>query len=155
MSNPYQPPSVPQSPPPASPLAEELRGIATAQRYLMLSILALILCYVMAFVTAFFMPRMIGLFAMGVGVAMLASAICGFMLAYKIDGPVMAVIFGLCTLIPCAGFICLVMINQRATAKLQDYRISVGLLGPDMDGLEDRIRQIQSEAQYEQWRNQR
>lgn len=105
---------------------ETLRSIAFYQR----GILSCILIYIIAAVGFYFIPpdlKWIGLIIV-VPLALTATVFV-FLLAAQTYGPIVGVLLGLLTLVPCVGLLVLLIINSRATSTLQLHGIRVGLLG--------------------------
>lgn len=110
---------------------EELRSIATEQRRVILCILV----YMFAFIGQFFLPielaQIVGPLALlFVGIV---GAVFVFRLAIKLYGIVVGVLVGVLTLVPFLGFLLLLLVNQRATSKLQLAGVKVGFLGANPD----------------------
>ena len=126
--NPYLPPQ--NDAPAVIPFAdrERLRDIATYQRNINLVILA--------YFGAGILPQMlnqtaagqiiVGLFALGV---IIAGAACAVMMARALYNTGIAVLSGILLLIPCVGLLTLLVLNNRATARLSAAGLKVGLLG--------------------------
>ena len=111
-----------------------LRSIALFQK----AILICILVYLGAVVANIAVPQelrwIIGLF---VGLPTeLAAAVLVFLLAIKVYNPVVGVLLGFLTLIPCVGLIVLLIINGQATSVLRRHGISVGLLGARLSDID-------------------
>lgn len=105
---------------------EDLRSVATYQRYIMLCILV----YLGAVIGQFAVPQEVRLFiALGVLAVGLAGTVFVFLLSTKVYGTVQGIIFAIFTLIPCIGLIVLLIINSKATNILKANGIKVGLLG--------------------------
>lgn len=62
----------------------------------------------------------------------LTGSICSFMLATKVYNFVAAVFFFVISIIPLAGLIAMLIVNQKATGLLQSRGIRVGLLGANL-----------------------
>jgi len=135
-------------------LAEELRTIANYQRSIQYCILVQVGAYILGMMVitstdkldpGLRMPASIlsGL----LGIAVIGGAVVGgifaVLLALRVYNVVLAIIFGMSALIPCIGLMGLFVINQRATSRLLEFQIPVGLLGADLQALEERIRQMQ------------
>lgn len=105
---------------------EDLRSVATYQRYIMLCILV----YLGAAFGQFAVPQEV---RMSIAGGMLAVGLAGtvfvFLLSTKVYGTVQGIIFAILTLIPCIGLIVLLIINSKATNILKANGIKVGLLG--------------------------
>lgn len=104
----------------------DLRAVAGYQK----AIIICILIYLALIPVQFAIPEearvFLGLFLIPLG---LTATVFVFLLATKIYSPVLGVILGLLTLVPCVGLIVLLIINARATALLKSRGIYVGLLG--------------------------
>ena len=129
--NPYQPPgnaAAPSNLPPAE--RDKLREIARYQRNINL----VILCYF----GAGFLIRALNELAVGrivggviaVGV-LVAGAYFAVMMARALYSTAVAVISGILLLVPCVGLLTLLVLNNRATARLGAAGIKVGLIGAD------------------------
>lgn len=105
---------------------EDLRSVATYQRYVMLCILI----YLIAVIGQFAVPQEMRIFiALPVLVVMLTGTVFVFLLSTKVYGTVQGVLLAILTLIPCIGLIVLLIINSKATNVLKANGIKVGLLG--------------------------
>ena len=71
----------------------------------------------------------LGLAVLGVA---LVAMIFVILLAVKVYSPVMGILMGLLTLVPCVGLIMLLVINQKATKLLTEHGHKVGLLGASL-----------------------
>ncbi|MHB1560138.1 MAG: hypothetical protein ACYC61_22025 [Isosphaeraceae bacterium] len=120
----------------------KLRAVASHQRNLLICIVLQIVFNIAAFAvnknladTPQPSPAM-GLLALFVGLGLLAAAIGGLvyacLLASKFYGVGVVILLAVLSLVPCLGLIILLMINQRATAMLQENGYEVGLLGAKM-----------------------
>lgn len=122
--------SQPQPPPvPTSRLTrEDLRGIATQQRVILICFLV----YVVALILRFAVPQqlvpILGLAVLATGVV---AAVFVFMLAIRLYGTAVGVVLGILTLIPVVGLIVLLIVNGKATSTLKSNNIQVGLMGAD------------------------
>ena len=105
---------------------EDLRAIARYQKGIILCILV----YLAAIVVGLMLPREMR-FITGaiILVAAVLSSVFVFLLATVVYGQALGIVYGLITLIPCAGLIMLLIINSSATGLLKQHGISVGLLG--------------------------
>ncbi len=111
---------------------DELRGIASSQK----AVLVCLLGYIIALVATF---------ALG-GNGLIAGVVCAvlgitatvfvFLLATKIYEGSAGILLGILTLIPCIGLIALLVVNQKATSILKDNGVGVGLLGANSDDLD-------------------
>jgi hypothetical protein len=128
--NPYQPPQhdTPGAVPPAE--REKLRDAAKFQRYINLVILA----YFGAGVLTSAVNEIpggrfvVGLFALGV---IVTGAVFAVQMARALYGTGVAVACAIMLLIPCVGLLTLLVLNNRATARLNAAGLKVGLLGAD------------------------
>ena len=157
MENPYAAPKseTPFELPPGAmdpQTADELRAIANYQRSIQYAILIQVGCYFALVGIGAMAGKQVGPaapqfgflgFAMMLGVAIGAiyGAIYAVLLALRVYNVVFAILFGFAAFIPCAGLLGLFVINQRATARLQEFDVPVGLLGADLQVLEERIQQ--------------
>lgn len=100
-------------------LAEYQRGIILC---LLINFLALALQFALPPEQRFFLA--IG--SLGVSVA---AMVLVFLLAIRIYGLVSAILLAMLTVIPCAGLLVLLLVNQRVTKILTANRIKVGFFG--------------------------
>jgi len=128
---------------------KEMRSIASLQKYLLISILIMILSYI-AYIVAIFanMPSqpgqagppnlkgsalaIIGVLALVLMVASLGALILSVLLASKLYGTGGAILVFFLQFIPCVGLITLLVVNSKATNLLRDKGYTVGLLGADL-----------------------
>ena len=104
---------------------EDLRKVATAQK----GILVCILIYLGMVVGSLILPQFVQVFQIAILIVGLVSMVFVFMLATRVYGTGLGIMLGILAIIPCLGFLILLMVNQRATKTLQDNEIKVGLLG--------------------------
>lgn len=128
--NPYQSPqSVPEVTGVLSGSREDLRSVAKFQK----GILVCILIYLCAVIGQFALPADLRLFlGLGVLVVGLVGTVFVFLLALKVYSPVVGILLGLLTLIPCVGLIALLVVNGKATSILRANGLKVGLLGANV-----------------------
>jgi hypothetical protein len=108
---------------------EDLRGVAKAQRGIMLSILAQIGLYVANYFAVGLALRIIlALVIVAVGIT---AAVFVFMLALRVYSTGVGILLGILALVPCLGLIILLIVNGKATNILRQNGIAVGLLGAD------------------------
>jgi hypothetical protein len=106
--------------------AEDVRSVAVFQK----GVLVCILLYLCAGFGQFLIPAQLRpLVGLGVLIVILAGATFVFLLAIKVYGTGLGVLFGLLTLIPCVGLIVLLIVNGKATNVLRQNGYKVGLLG--------------------------
>lgn len=99
-------------------------------------ILACILVYVILVIAGIFVPAELKWIVALAGLPVLIGAtVFVFLLATKVYTPVVGVLLGLLTLIPCVGLIVLLVINGQATSILKSHGIHVGLLGASLSDL--------------------
>ncbi|MDB5310536.1 MAG: hypothetical protein JWO38_4738 [Gemmataceae bacterium] len=126
---------------------DALRAIARYQRLLILCLLAqlfvwagYILLTVLG-VVAVDEDAEVLVFVMGLTALLgLVGGVVVFLLATKVSGPVLGVIFGGLTVVPCLGLVMLLIVNVQATGVLQAHGVRVGLIGArgsDLDALRD------------------
>jgi hypothetical protein len=136
--NPYQPPQqggLPTGLPPDD--REKLREVAKAQRYINLEILG----YIGAGVVLRTLQGVPGGQILGglVGLAVvLAGCVFIVQMARALYNTGVAVLCAILLFIPCVGLLTLLIVNNRATARLQAAGIKVGLLGAE-PGEVDRV----------------
>ena len=111
---------------------EDLRKVALYQK----GICVCILLYLVAVFTQFALPKELMLFVgLGVLVVAVVGTICVFLLATKVYSPVLGILLGIFTLVPCLGLLVLLMVNAKATATLKQNNIKVGLLGANLNDI--------------------
>ena len=113
------------------PNREKARKVAEYQRWVIYTLLANILLYVVALpmarndlLTSFIIIALyllVGIFAV----------FAAYMLAKEVSNPGVAIICAILMFMPCISLIALLIINQKATSFLQSQGIHVGLLGTD------------------------
>ncbi len=105
---------------------EDLRAVAFYQR----GVIFCILGYFVAIAAQFALPaELVFLLGLGVLAVVLAGAVFVFLLAIKVYGVGLGILFGILTLIPLIGLVVLLIINGKATKVLRQNGIKVGLLG--------------------------
>lgn len=105
---------------------EDVRSVALYQK----GILVCILLYLLAVVGHYFIPPEFWIFIrLGILLLGLAGTVFVFLLATKVYGVGLGILFGLLTLIPCFGLLMLLVINGKATNVLRQNGYRVGLLG--------------------------
>lgn len=131
--NPYQSPKSDADSPTAlgvkSGLRADVRSVAVYQK----GLLVCILIYIIAVICQFALPENMRIF-LGLGVLLvgLVGAVYVILLAMKIYHPVIGVVLGILTMVPCLGLLLLLLINSRATEILKRNGISVGLMGANL-----------------------
>jgi hypothetical protein len=131
--NPYQPPMDNAGPRPGTLLPDErarLRDIARFQRNINLVILAY---FGAGVVTQILNQVLIGRIIVGLVVlgVIIAGAVFAVQMARALYSTGVAVLCGILLLIPCVGLLTLLVLNNRATARLKAAGIPVGILGAD------------------------
>lgn len=133
--NPYQ---APQADEPAavgvrSGRREDLRSVAIYQKgvliYLLINLVYIMInmCFGMGL---FYMSDRVQLILLSIYVPVtLAGLVCICLLATKVYHPVLGILWGLLTVIPCIGLFILLVVNNKATTVLQQNGYQVGLLG--------------------------
>jgi predicted RNA-binding Zn-ribbon protein involved in translation (DUF1610 family) len=115
----------------------KLRSIASAQRNLLICILLNIVTYLILIGPGQMIQRnpdpVLSIIILCDAAVLLAAVVGGliytFILASNLYNTAMGIILGLLTLVPCLGLLILLMVNQKATALLQENGYEVGLLG--------------------------
>ena len=130
--NPYQPPQA-TGPAPSGISPDErqtLRDVARYQRNINLVILAYFGAGALSQILnqVLIGQIVVGLFALGVVVSGAALAV---MMARALWGTGLAVLCGILLCIPCVGLLTLLVLNNRATARLNAVGIKVSLIGAD------------------------
>lgn len=127
--NPFQPSNISPNLEPTGEKREYLRSVALYQK----GILVCILIYLLALAGQFFIPPEMRIF-LGLGVLLLGlvGSVFVFLLAIRLNGPVLGIVYGVLSMIPCLGLIILLVVNGHATAILKENRIAVGLMGADL-----------------------
>jgi predicted RNA-binding Zn-ribbon protein involved in translation (DUF1610 family) len=114
-----------------------LQSIASSQKKLLICILLQILTYSLLLVLSGMMRRSpdpaLSLVVLCDAAVLLAAGVGGiiytFLLSTKIYNTGLGIVLALLTIVPCLGLLILLMVNQRATAILQENGYRVGLLG--------------------------
>src|SRR5262249_38717777 len=97
------------------------------------AVLVCILVYLLLFIAQFFWPPALRLvLILGAIAATTTAAVFVFLLAPKVYSMGVGIALAILTLIPCIGFIALLIINAKATSVLKERGIRVGLLGAKM-----------------------
>jgi predicted RNA-binding Zn-ribbon protein involved in translation (DUF1610 family) len=125
----------------------EMKSIASLQKYLLISILVMILAYI-AYIAAVIAniptqqpgpPNLKGsslalilVLFLVLMVASLGALILSVLLASKLYGTGGAILVFFLQFIPCVGLITLLVINNKATNVLRDKGFTVGFMGADM-----------------------
>lgn len=119
--------------------AVRLLGIAKAQRGLMLCILGYLVSLLLLFAVGQMESELIFL----PGVLLLASSLGGLvfliMLAYRLWGVVLAIVVGLCFLIPLVGLLLMFLVSGQASRLLKKAGFKIGLLGADIGQIQRAI----------------
>jgi hypothetical protein len=141
-TNPYASPTADSNPPPTPGpgqyppgLREDLKAVATYQRYVLWCLLFQIIIY---FAGGYAMqsgliPFLI--FQILLGMIGLAGVVSAILLGIRVYGVVLGILFGLFVFFPCLGLVILLLMNQRATSYLQQHGIEVGFMGADPDAI--------------------
>ncbi len=128
--SPYQSPQSPNSETEDSK-RELLRRVAKNQRMVIFALLANIGANVVSFMTLG-QDAPIRLAVMGVSLLVVIFAMYAiFSLANELSGAGIGILCAILMLIPCVSLICLLVVNQKATALLQSNGVRVGFLGTD------------------------
>lgn len=125
--NPYAPPTfIPEAIGILSGSGEDLKKVAKYQK----GIIACIAIYLVAMVGLFTIPYelryVIEFIILGTGIV---GAVFVFLLAIKVFGTWLGILFGLLCLFPCLGIFVLLGVNGKATSILKENGIQVGLFG--------------------------
>ena len=89
-----------------------------------------ILSYIGLVIVGMFLPETLRAIAgLGILAIALTSTVLVFLLATKVYGTALGIVFGFLTLVPCIGLIMLLVINAKATSILRAEGIHVGFLG--------------------------
>jgi len=108
---------------------EDLRSVATYQK----GIIICIAIYLFSVIAQFAVPIEFRLFvSLGVMFVGLIGAVFVFLLAIKVYGTALGILYGILCLIPCIGLIVLLIVNSRATNILKQNGIKVGLFGANL-----------------------
>jgi hypothetical protein len=118
---------------------DRLLGIAKAQRGLMLCILG----YLVSLLLLFALGQMESPLIAVPGLLLLASSLGGLvfliMLTYRLSGTVLAIVVGLCFLIPLVGLLLMVLMSGKASRILKKAGFKIGLLGADIGQMRQTI----------------
>ncbi len=128
------PQTPPPIPPPSAPTAprEELRCIASRQKWVCICLLIYFAAFIARFLGPAHLQPLLGIVALG---ACVLAAVFVFMLAIKLYGTGVGVLLGILTLVPLLGLIPLLIVNAKATSVLKKNGIKVGLLGADLKSI--------------------
>lgn len=108
---------------------EDVRSVAMYQK----GILVCILLYSCAVAATALLPSSLRFLApLAILLLGLAGTVFVFLLATKVFGTGLGILFGLLTMIPCFGLVMLLIINGKATSVLRQNGYRVGLLGAKM-----------------------
>lgn len=108
---------------------EDVRSVAMYQK----GILVCILFYLLAVVGHYAVSPEFRIFIrLGILLLGVTGTVFVFLLATKVYGVGLGILFGLLTMIPCFGLIMLLVINGKATSLLRQNGYRVGLLGAKM-----------------------
>jgi predicted RNA-binding Zn-ribbon protein involved in translation (DUF1610 family) len=127
---------------------KEMKSIATLQKYLLISILLMILSYI-GYIAAIVVNlpaqqpgqppnlkgpaiAMIGVLALVLLATSLASLILSVLLSSKLYGTGGAILVFFLQFVPCVGLITLLVVNGKATSVLKEKGYTVGFLGADL-----------------------
>lgn len=130
------PPGQPPGPGPFPPgLREDLKAVATYQRYVLWCLLLQIIVYGagVAALRSGVIPLFV--FQISLGLVGLAGVVSAILLGIRVYGVVLGILFGLFAFFPCIGLLILLLMNQRATSYLQQHGIVVGFMGADPDSI--------------------
>jgi hypothetical protein len=126
--------------------AARLLGIAKAQRGLMMSILG----YLVSLLLLFALGQMESELIFMPGVLLLASSLGGLvfliMLTYRLSGVVLAIVVGLCFLIPLVGLLLMFLMSGKASRLLKKAGFKIGLLGADIGQIRRALASSESPA---------
>jgi hypothetical protein len=106
--------------------ARGIREIAFRQRAIMFCILGYLCAVALQFALP---PEMRILAALLALPCMIAGAVFVFLLAIRVYGVALGIVFGVLTLVPCIGLIVLLIVNGKATTILKGAGLKVGLMG--------------------------
>lgn len=125
--NPYAAPAfVPEAIGILSGSSEDLRKVAKYQK----GIIACIAIYLVGFFGQFVSPPELLVFAWLIIIAAgFAGAVFVFLLAIKVFGIGLGILFGALCFFPCLGIFVLLGVNSKATHILKENGIKVGLFG--------------------------
>ena len=139
--NPYQAPQTVDSPAEravgvVSGNPEDLRSVADYQRGMLICILVYLLGAPFGMALP---PEMKFLVALPILGAAIGGMVFVFLLACKVYNPLLGVLLGILTLVPCLGLLMLLVVNGKATGILKANDIRVGLLGANSSDLKRRL----------------
>jgi hypothetical protein len=108
---------------------EDLRSVAKFQK----GILVCILIYLVAVICQLAVPvALLPLVGIGLLVTIIVGAVFVFLLAIKVYGSGLGILFGILCLLPLIGLIVLLIVNGKATSVLKQNGIRVGLMGANL-----------------------
>jgi hypothetical protein len=107
-----------------------IREIARRQRVILLCILAQLCLYALMLMLRSSIPPALSLLLLVlIWVVNIVATVYIFLLATRIYGTGLGILFGILTLIPCVGLVILLIVNAKATTLLRAVGLKVGLLG--------------------------
>ena len=92
-----------------------------------------ILIQIVCAVGQFFIPQNVRPVVFGISIlSSLTATVFVFILAVRVYGTGLGVLYGILALVPCVGLIVLLVINGKATSTLRANGVKVGLLGANL-----------------------
>ncbi|MCA8990670.1 MAG: hypothetical protein KDA88_01760 [Planctomycetaceae bacterium] len=114
------------------PEVDDLRRVATYQRYVLFAILANMACNFGVMSTGD-VPLVQGVLLLVSLVVVVTTLIVVFLLSKEVFNVPLAVVFSVLMIVPCISLLVLLIVNQKATGYLQSRGVRVGLFGANPD----------------------
>lgn len=118
-----------------APNREDLRAVARYQRLVMYSLLSTFAVNILAAVTIGQNPTVRAMVLFPILAVIIFSITSVALLASRLMNVAVAVFCGILMLVPCVSLITLLIVNQKATAYLQQYGVKVGFLGANPNAI--------------------
>ena len=131
--NPYSTPQTDSTARVDSAEADQIRAIADGQRRLVYLAIAHVILFFMAAAEWKEPWRWVAIASVGLMLALLAlTFLVSLLVAPRVFVPAAAGwMISFATLLPCAGFMAVLIVSRRASSKLEELGIEVGYLGSD------------------------
>lgn len=114
------------------PEVDDLRRVATYQRYVLFSLLANIACN-FAVMSTGETPMVQAMLLLVSFVVVVATLIVVFLLSKEMFNVPLAIVFSVLTIVPCISLLVLLIVNQKTTGYLQSRGVRVGFFGANPD----------------------
>lgn len=110
----------------------DVRSVAACQKGILVCILINMILFGCVFAVQ---SDVRNAFVWGIIACNIVGTISVFLLAMKVYHPIVGVVLGIITLVPCIGLLVLVQVNSKATNILQANGIKVGLMGAKLSDI--------------------